>query len=121
MCRRSAESAEVARRANDPLAEVVLPDAVDHDARRQRIIGRADPAGQFQPAAARGDRWLPVASQCTGEVPGDARAELLVAAPDVDMNVPRAGEEAKAGASLLDAVSARQRRKAVPQCLQVGG
>src|SRR5205085_11337077 len=50
--RRLAELAEVARGADEALAEVVLPDAVDHHARRQRVVGAGDGLRQLQPAAA---------------------------------------------------------------------
>ena len=51
MRRPLAEGAEVGRRADDPAAEVVLPDPVDHHPRRQRVVRVGDPVGQFQPAA----------------------------------------------------------------------
>jgi hypothetical protein len=38
---RRAELAEVVGRANDPVAEMVLPDAVDHHARGERMLGLA--------------------------------------------------------------------------------
>ena len=53
-----AEFAEVARRADDAFAEMVLPDAVDHDAGRQRVVRPRQPFGQLQAAAARRDRLL---------------------------------------------------------------
>ena len=44
-----AQPAEVARRADQAAAEMVLPDPVDDDAGRQRIVGPAQPASQGQP------------------------------------------------------------------------
>ena len=38
--------------ADDALAEVILPDAVGHDAGRQRVLRPGQPARQLQPAAA---------------------------------------------------------------------
>ena len=46
-----AELAEVARRAHDAVAEMMLPDAVHHHARGERIVRVGDRFGQFQPAA----------------------------------------------------------------------
>ena len=56
MGRRVAAGAEVAGRADDPLAEVPEPDAVDHHPRRQRVVAAGDRPGQLQPAAAVGER-----------------------------------------------------------------
>src|SRR5262245_21443518 len=45
--------AEIVRRLHDPFAEMILPDAVDHDASGQRIIRVGDPTGEeFAPAPA---------------------------------------------------------------------
>ena len=46
-----AELAEVDWRADDPTAEMLLPDAIDHDAGRQRIVRAGDGVGEFQTAA----------------------------------------------------------------------
>ena len=47
-----AQLAEIAGRAHDSLAEMMLPDAIHHDARGQRIARIGDRLGQVQPAAA---------------------------------------------------------------------
>ena len=53
MRRRSAGVAEIVGRSDDALAEMMLPDAVDHHARGQRVVGAGEPTGQGQtPAAA---------------------------------------------------------------------
>ena len=52
MRRPLAELAEVARRADEAAAEVVLPDAIDDDAGRQRVVRAGDGLGQLEPAAA---------------------------------------------------------------------
>ena len=52
MGRRFAAEPEVGRRGDDPPAEVVLPDPVDHDARRQGIVGLSQPLRQLEPSAA---------------------------------------------------------------------
>ncbi len=51
-------NAEVVGRGDDAGAEVVLPDAVDHDAGEERVLRRRDPVRE-RGAAARGDaaRW----------------------------------------------------------------
>src|ERR1700730_15679747 len=59
--------AEVARRADDALAEMILPNAVPHDAGRQWMVRPGDPLSQFQPAAALGDGRLLLAGQDDGE------------------------------------------------------
>ena len=51
MARRLAADAEVRRRRDDPPAEVVLPDPVDHHPGRQRMIGPGQPVRQLEPAA----------------------------------------------------------------------
>ena len=47
--------AEIIGSADQALAEMMLPDPVDHDAGGQRIVGARQPVGQLQPAAALGD------------------------------------------------------------------
>src|SRR5262245_27706870 len=77
-----AQHAESVHAADDPFAKVMLPEAVDHDASRQRV-GRIDqPVGQFQPAATLWRR--PAAPAQPGQ--WAARygiAEILVTAADV--------------------------------------
>ena len=67
MRRRLAELAEIAGVRDDPLAEVVLPDAVDHHAGRQRILGPRQPLGQLQPPAAFRDRLLVSPASISGK------------------------------------------------------
>ena len=50
---RHSSLAEIAGRAHDALAEMMLPDAVHHDARGERVVGRGDPIGKAAPAIAR--------------------------------------------------------------------
>src|SRR6266542_1336360 len=52
MGRRLTLFAEVVRGWHNALAEVILPDAIDHHARRERICGIGDPLSQLQAAAA---------------------------------------------------------------------
>src|SRR5262245_34777991 len=51
MCWFAAGVAEVAGCGDDSAAEMVLPKAVNGDARRERVVATGDPAGQRQPAA----------------------------------------------------------------------
>ncbi len=46
MGRRGAQGTEIVRRADDPSAEVMLPNAVGHHPGRERILGRSQPVGQ---------------------------------------------------------------------------
>src|SRR5437667_11172346 len=43
--------AEVVWRADDSVAEMVFPNAIDHYARSERVGGTGDPAGQRQPSS----------------------------------------------------------------------
>src|SRR5262245_2867462 len=51
MRRRSALRSEIIGSANDALAEVILPDAVNEDTRSQRMIGLGEPSRQRQASA----------------------------------------------------------------------
>src|SRR5437667_10373970 len=68
--------AEIARSAHDPRTEVMLPDAVHHRARGQRVIRARDPFCEAQAPAAR--RELPVAigfEHCRLEGPRNSARE----------------------------------------------
>ncbi len=56
MRRRIAAQAEIARCPHQAGAEVMQPDAIDQDARRQRIITIRNSASQLQAAAALTER-----------------------------------------------------------------
>ena len=51
MRRVAAHRAEVVRRGDDALAEVVLPESIDDDAGRERVIGTREPFGERRAAA----------------------------------------------------------------------
>src|ERR1700682_6449806 len=51
MCRSGSALAEVARCDDQALAEMILPDAIDHAPRRQRIRRVGDPLGEFEASA----------------------------------------------------------------------
>ena len=92
MSRQRAHAAEVARRADYSFAEVLLPDAIDHHARGQGMLGRADPLCQLQPAAAGGDGQRLITREDTRQMTRHQGAELRITAADVNARVSRAGE-----------------------------
>ena len=102
---------EVARRADDPFAEVMLPDAVDHHTGRQRVVCGPEPASQLRPAAARADRRLPVFRQGQRKTPAHSLAELVIVATVVDRRIAEPGVKAVFQSNFLDAVGAWQRRE----------
>src|SRR5437899_1306618 len=53
MRRRIAHAAEIARRADDAASEMVMPDAVHHHPRAERILRRRDPLRESSPPPAR--------------------------------------------------------------------
>src|SRR4030095_2461315 len=52
MARRLRSRAEIARRAHEPGPEMMLPDAVDHDARREGVIRSNNGLSEFEPSGA---------------------------------------------------------------------
>ena len=80
--------AEVVGSADQALAEVVLPDPVDHDAGRQRMIGTRQPVGQLPTAAPLGDRLPMLARQDPREAARDGLAELLGVPSEEDLGRP---------------------------------
>src|SRR5262245_62423816 len=65
---------------DDPFAKVVLPDAIDHDARGQWIAWIGDAMGQFEPSAAiAGERTIAARNRCE-EAAWHFLAEALVIA-----------------------------------------
>ena len=94
MRRRLAVLAEVARRRDDPPAEMLLPDPVDHHPGGQRVVGARDPPRQRHAPAAGGelpvavgldDGRLGVARDGAGEARLDVLPRLPVVAPEQDM------------------------------------
>ena len=76
MRRRRPADAEIVRGLDDALAEVVLPDPVHEDARRQRIGPVGDPLGQLAPPAALPARGQPLAAEHLEEAAGNLGAEI---------------------------------------------
>ena len=98
-----AAGAKVVARRHEPTAKMLLPDPVDHDARRERVLFTGDPAGEFDPAAAAGSdertgmfSILPVLrtdggrAEKAGDVTRGDRPELKTIPAKVDAEV--AGE-----------------------------
>ena len=48
MRRPAAAEAKVAGRADQPLTKMMMPDAIDHHSRSERIVRAGDPSGQCQ-------------------------------------------------------------------------
>ena len=89
---RLAARAEVIDRADDPLAEQPLPDAIHGDSRGQWIVAARDPVGQLAAAALTGrDRCRPFLRDDLHEASGDQVAQRMGIAPDRDPHVARAG------------------------------
>lgn len=84
--------AEVVGRGDQAPAEQVHPHAVDGHARRERVGGVGDPAGQFPPAAGlRVDRGRAADLHGRQEAAGNAVAEVLEVALDLDPHVSGLG------------------------------
>ncbi len=79
---------EVVRRRNDSLTEQVLPDAVDDDACRQRVIGTSQPLCEFNAATLLfRDRNRTIESTRGDETARNNVAEFLRVTLDVDLRV----------------------------------
>jgi hypothetical protein len=87
---RLSQAPEIARRAHEALPEMVLPEAVDQDARRERMLGGGQPARELQPAAAGGDGRR-TARKDLGKAPGADLAQARVVAADPEAGVREAG------------------------------
>ena len=79
-----AHASEVARRVYDAAAEVVQPNAVDHDPRGERIVVTCDGLGQVEPAAS-GLEWF--TAENGEKPPRDLGAKIVLAAANVDVLV----------------------------------
>ena len=81
--------AEIVDRPHQSLAEMMLPDAVHHDARGQRIIRTEQRLGQFQASAAIRIRRRLVRGQHVQKSAGSLSAWIEVIAAQVDAQVVR--------------------------------
>ena len=80
-----AETSVIVWSTDDAIAEVSLPDAVRHDARRQRIAGIDNPVGQLEASAFRLDCGSGSAeAQDQGNRAFDGIAEVVIVAADED-------------------------------------
>ncbi len=98
------ELAKVAGGADDPLAEVMLPNAIHHHSCRQGIGRAGDPARQLHPAAAVGDRRLVVAGEDARESARHQLAEPIIAATDMHRNIVESALRALRATPFLNAV-----------------
>ena len=101
MRRPFAALAEIVGGADQALAEVVLPDPIDHDAGRQRMVGARQPVGQLPPAAPLGDPRRVLARQDAREAARHGLAGLLVVAAQEDLGVLEALVTRALGAAVL--------------------
>ena len=53
MCGWVGKKAEIVGRSNNPFAEVMLPESIDEDARREGIVPIGHPLGELQPSLGR--------------------------------------------------------------------
>ena len=89
MRRRRRLVAEVVGRADEAVAEMVLPDAIDHDAGGQRIGRARDGVGELEPAAAVAEARAILAGQDFEEAARHDLARRLGLAADEDRRVRR--------------------------------
>ncbi len=84
-----ASFAKIARRGYQPAAEMILPDAVYHHARGQRIFRVRDPVGKLQPPARRRSSRQCLAAQNLRKTPRHFLACVLWIAPQQHMRIVR--------------------------------
>ena len=85
-----AARAEIIDRADDPLAEQLLPDAIHHHSRGQRIVSTRDPVGQLPATAlAFGDRCRLVSRQNVHEPSSNHITQRMSIAANRDPHVGR--------------------------------
>ena len=107
-----AQPAEVAGGPDDALTEVVLPDAIDHDPRRQGMPGYG--LGQLQATASLVKRLGLAVAQHRQESARGGIAQVVGIAPDVDAGITGTG---RVGHPVDIGVG---RRAAALQLLQLG-
>src|SRR5439155_17941304 len=79
--------AEVVRRTDQAVAEVMLPDAVHHDARGERVAGVGDFLSDLEPAAAGSDWGLILSRDRLQKAPRRRIAQALMIAANVDAHI----------------------------------
>src|SRR5262245_10446838 len=83
-----APRAEVVAGGDEPGAEVVLPDSVDHHPRSERVLRRGNPAGQLQASTAGGLQWgVALAGEDLQEAARGDPAEIEAIPADMDAQV----------------------------------
>ena len=82
-----APAAEIVGGADQSLAEVMLPDPIDHHAGRQGMIGARQPVGQLPPAAPLGDPRRRVRPSGCEESPAARSCRASCGSPQEDLGV----------------------------------
>ena len=75
MRRQISPGAKIARRVNDSVAEMISPDTIDDDARRERIVLVRNRPGQLQSPAAVGEGFAMIVAQDREELSRDFGAD----------------------------------------------
>src|SRR6266852_1991348 len=104
MRRPGTELAKIPRSAHDPLAKVMLPDPVDHDASGQRIGRTGDPARQLHPAAAPRNRRLVLTGKDAREAARHELAKPIITTANVDVHIMDSRLRTLGTAAFLNAV-----------------
>src|SRR5690242_5121048 len=107
MGRRDAELSKIVGSTDDSLAEMMLPETIHHDPRRQWVVSACNPTGELEAAASLGDRLLIVSRQQAREMARDDIAELVIAPANLDFRVLRALVGALRRAAFLKRVRGR--------------
>src|SRR6185312_10255894 len=91
MRRCDAELSKIVFGRDNSVTKMVLPDAVDHDARGQRVVFAGNPLGQLHPTASDGDSGLLVAGQQSRQMPGHLFPKLVILSTNLDLRIVEAG------------------------------
>src|ERR1051326_1532699 len=87
VCRRRSKFSKIIRSANDAFAEMMLPDAVHHDASGHGIIRVGQPASELQAAAAFGNRVAIIAGEQSRETTWYDGPKPIITAANMDVRV----------------------------------
>src|SRR5262245_27501998 len=89
MGRQLASLAEIVDRPDDSLPEMMLPDAVHHHARGQRVFPVYHPIGELQPAAALAHCSLLLPGNDLEKAPGSHFTKIRVVAANMHPHIMR--------------------------------
>ena len=84
-----AQPTEVARGLDDAASEVVLPNAIDHHARRERILFARDGFGELETAAALVETRRVAVAKNAEPAAGGNGAEILLVAANANLDILR--------------------------------